>query len=136
MKISLFVALLGAMASLVSAETGGAKPVDLEGIRAFICTPQKKVESDPQGTQEYALSAKQVADYTLRIDKQGPTYIWTSREKKRLINRHSGAFNIFYPDDGSGYIKLFQMSDQIMYMEHLHMMLNTITYWGVCQLVN
>ena len=67
-------------------------------------------------------------------------YRWKTRENKILNLSKSGIFYTFHAFDGSGYVKIGDMSalsqsseKQYFYMEHLILGLDTITYWGVVQ---
>jgi hypothetical protein len=69
-------------------------------------------------------------------------YYWQTRENKPLMMVESGAFIIFYPIDGSGYIRIinptFKDAASLMsstektydYIEHIVLGLRTITYYG------
>lgn len=106
----------------------------------FNALPTSKVSSEAQETSRELLNESKRHEFRLLITKNGNEYLWVSRENRPLVHSISGAFHMFADPRGSGYIKIFDSSfipesvrspgPRYTYMEHLHMHLGTITYWG------
>ena len=103
-------------------------------------TPLVKIESGFQGSTRVELDAQKRSEYLVVIDFDGQNYRWKTRENKILNLSKSGIFYTFHAFDGSGYVKIGDMSalsqsseKQYFYMGHLILGLDTITYWGVVQ---
>ncbi len=82
------------------------------------------------------LSDSQSNEYRLLIIKQDDNYYWASRNNKQLILRVSGAFQIFIEPSGAGYIKIMSSDEGVLYMEHMSLGLQTVTYWGMASSYN
>jgi hypothetical protein len=102
----------------------------------FSGTPTIKVESAPQAANRVELTTQEQTEYRVLITARDGKYYWTSRENKELFHFRSGAFDWFVAP-GSGYIKvvdrrylLQEDGPRYLYMEHMTLLLNTITYWG------
>lgn len=106
----------------------------------FDASPTVKVESGQRKTTRFTLSKKEQVEYRVTITRREGRYYWASRENKELVRVVSGAFQYFISPEGTGYVKvldshLLQASTRpsgprFQYMEHLPIMLSTITYWG------
>jgi len=103
-----------------------AKQIVFEG------TPLTRNSSSDESTKNEQVAGKTQLDYKLIITKDGGDYIWFSRERKNLIHSKSGVYDYFVNPDGSGYIKITRMVDgKYLYLEHMSLGLQTITYWGI-----
>ncbi len=101
--------------------------------KRVIGTPLTKASCDVQGCKHEQLVASRSSQFESVITRAGKDYIWTSREGVALSKSSSGAFDLFKGPGTSGYIKITNQSDQCLYMEHLQLAFQTITYWGVCE---
>lgn len=106
----------------------------------FNATPDSRVDSSAEKSARQVLTESKRNEFRLLITKVGDQYFWTTRENAPLIHTLSGAFHIFTDASGGGYVKIFDtgilpqsMRDpgpRYQYMEHLHLGLGSITYWG------
>lgn len=102
--------------------------------------PSSRVSSSDANTKREALSPAQQQEFRLVIKKRDGKYFWASRENRELLYTMSGAFHIFMDPRGGGYVKVFDKNllaesfrepgPRFTYLEHNHLWLNTITYWG------
>ena len=105
--------------------------------------PTTKVESDANSTTRSVLSKADQDKYPVRIAKKGNQYIWVSRENAELVHHLSGAVHYFIDPTGGGYVKVLDTfkipkfpkstrtpGPRYEYMEHVSLLLGTITYWG------
>jgi hypothetical protein len=102
--------------------------------------PTAKVESDANSTTRSVLSEADQDKYRVRIAKQGSQYVWASRENRELLHQSSGAVHYFIDPRGGGYVKVLDTlklpksistpGPRYEYMEHVSLLLGTITYWG------
>jgi hypothetical protein len=108
--------------------------------------PTTKVESHASSTTRSVLSKADQDEYRVRIAKKGNQYIWVSRENRELVHQSTavGTVHYFIDPRGGGYIKVFDTfslpksirtpGPRYEYMEHLSLLLGTITYWGATDL--
>jgi hypothetical protein len=99
----------------------------------LIGRPLTKASSEATDSYHQSLQKADQAKYQLIITKSGNDYFWTSREGKILNHSKSGIFDLYVNPSGSGYIKTANTDGQCLYMEHLTMQFQTITYWGTCE---
>lgn len=104
--------------------------------------PTSQVSSGPDGTEREVLTASRRQEASLLIVKRDGRYFWASREDCELTASVSGIFVVFTGLTCHGYIKVLDQRDtpddsiirfdgpDIQYMEHLHSMFLTITYYG------
>ena len=76
------------------------------------------------------------------IKKIDGKYFWISRGGNELVKFESGAFNIYIDVTGAGYVKTIKTENKVIasamskteqqfdYIEHVHIGIRTITYWG------
>jgi hypothetical protein len=125
MKKIFFIALIS-FCFLV--ELGQAETIVFEG------TPLIKNSASAEGTNNEQVQGEDQTNYKLIITKEGNEFIWFSREKKKLKHVKSGAFDYFVNLDGSGYIKITKAENgKYLYLEHMSIGLQTITYWGISE---
>lgn len=108
--------------------------------------PTVRVTSSSDSTVRETLPESKQHEFRILITKNGEDYIWVTRDNRQLIHTKSGVHDLFIDPRGGGYIKVLDqeflpesMQDsraQILYMEHLSLMLTTITYWGVAESFN
>ena len=98
----------------------------------FSGAPISKVESTVQSSDHFVLEEPQRIEYRVLVTEIDDKYYWASRENKELFLIQRGNF-VFFVAPGNGYIKISIDGDgnQYLYMEHLTLALNSITYWGV-----
>ena len=72
--------------------------------------PAVQVESGKDSTKRFLLSNTEQEKYRVRIIKNGPRYLWASRENRELVHHLSGAFHFFIDPLGGGYVKVFDNS--------------------------
>lgn len=107
---------------------GQAETIVFEGI------PLVRNSSSMEESRNEQVQGENQVNYKLIIRKKGDEYIWFSREKKKLTYIQSGAFDYFVNPDGSGYMKIVKGENgKYLYMEHMSIGLQTITYWGVSE---
>tara|TARA_Y100000746_G_scaffold219427_1_gene216911 strand:- start:409 stop:804 length:396 start_codon:yes stop_codon:yes gene_type:complete len=99
----------------------------------FSAYPIKKTEIFNFTSSDIKLKDQEYLDYQCIIVKKNDKYYWKSREYKELLKVESGSFHIFIAKNGAGYIKI--KKEQIigldyLYMEHIHLGLDSITYFG------
>src|SRR5262249_45448167 len=105
--------------------------------------PTVRIYSDASSTTRSVLSKADQDNSRIRIAKQGNRYIWVSRENTELMHQASGAFHYFIDPHGGGYVKVFDREKvpksskstptpgpRYEYMEHVTLLLGSITYWG------
>jgi hypothetical protein len=98
----------------------------------FEGTPFMRNSSSTETAVNEELSGEAQINYKLIITKDDKGYIWFSRDKKRLHHTKSGIFDYFVNPDGSGYIKISKAENgQYLYLEHMSLSFQTISYWGI-----
>ena len=103
----------------------------------FSGEPISKVESRLTDTTHYPLEPAAATEYRVLITKLDGKYYWASRENKELLHFQSDAADWFI-SASSGYVKIVDRRSlgddgepRYIYIEHLTLLLDTITYWGV-----
>ena len=99
--------------------------------------PMSKVESSSESTEQLSMTEKQLTEYRVLIVKRNGKYYWASRENKEMLYFQSGIAHWFIAPT-SGYVKIIDPSllpggeeaNGYIYMEHLTLLVATITYWG------
>lgn len=94
-------------------------------------TPLVQQKGTIENSENYQLSENQKNEYRVLIVKNDDGYFWESRERRPLIKEQSGAFSIFIEPGGAGYIKVIESNGTFLYMEHMSIGFQTLTYWGV-----
>lgn len=85
-----------------------------------------------------ALDGKTADEYLCMVTKKAGRYFWASRENKEMVKNAAGGFITYAAKDGTGYVKVINKAAvpedvkelPLNYMEHLHIKLFTLTYWG------
>lgn len=102
----------------------------------FTGIPSLKVIVSESSSSRTQLSEKDASDSKVIITKSGDQYFWSSRGNTELSLVRSGAFWIFLATNGSGYVRIVdqELRDMVeaeySYVEHLTMMLGSVTYYG------
>lgn len=99
-------------------------------------TPIIQNKSSAEESVNFQLSEPQQAESRLIITRKGQNYYWTSRKDRELTKHESGIYTIFLETKGAGYVKAMKSADKVLYMEHMGLGLETITYWGVADYLN
>ena len=92
-------------------------------------------EDGKTGCKTEYLASKDSIEYRCVIVKRGKRYYWSSREDKELKKTETGMFIVFTRVDGyTDYIKIVKPGLRELtgygYMEHMTVLLSTITYFG------
>lgn len=99
-------------------------------------TPIIQSKSSVEESKNFQLSESQQAESRLIITKIGQKYYWSSRQDRELTKHESGIYTTFLETKGAGYVKAMKSADKVLYMEHMGLGLETITYWGVADYLN
>lgn len=93
-------------------------------------TPIIQNKSSVNESGNFPLTESQQNESRLIITKKGQKYYWTSRQDRELTKHESGVYTIFFETKGAGYVKVMKSEEKVLYMEHMGLGLETITYWG------
>ena len=100
-----------------------------EPLTVIIGTPFLKATNSINGSDQVNIGGNEANQYALSIIRHNDSYLWASRENKKLLYSRSGVFHNFIAP-GSGYIRVTESDKGCIYMEHLTLGLSSITYWG------
>lgn len=100
-------------------------------IVVFKGIPVVQNKSSVEESVNFQLSDSQQSESRSIITRKGQKYFWTSRQDRELTRHESGIYTIFLETRGAGYVKVMRSADKVLYMEHMGLGLETITYWGV-----
>ena len=117
------------LVTVVSA-TSVCSEVVLRGI------PSQRIEVVGSSVSSNSLPTADAIAATVAIDRQGDRYFWSSRNGIELVRRVSGIYTIFIAQSGAGYIKVERPlydGEPFHFLEHVHLGLGTITYFGETQ---
>lgn len=92
--------------------------------------PSSMVTSGPDRTDRELLSEPLTSKNAVLIVKKGNRFFWATRENRELFYNLSGMFHIFVDIRSGAYVKITRSEYGCSYMEHVHLHLGTITYWG------
>ena len=128
LRLGLCLVAFGLFASPVAAQT------------VLSVAPTVRVDSGEDSTQRNVLSEDEQGEFRLVITTRNGRYFWSSREGRELRHSGSGPTHYFIDPRGGGYVKvldtaglpdfLSEPGPRFRYMEHLTLLLGTITYWG------
>ena len=97
----------------------------------FVGLPVVKNTASHEKSENETLDNKGQLTYKLTILREGGQYYWNSRDNKPLEYKQNGPFHYFYEPLGGSYIKIMQAEKgKYLYMEHLSLGFNAVTYWG------
>jgi hypothetical protein len=98
----------------------------------FRGTPSMRVDFGPDGVSQRQLKGKEGTEATVVIDRVDGKFIWTSRQELEMVRRMSGIYAIFVAQSGAGYVEVERPLDgqSFRFIEHVHVGLGTITYYG------
>jgi|SaaInlStandDraft_6_1057023.scaffolds.fasta_scaffold08132_3 hypothetical protein len=104
-------------------------PIQKETI-IFEGLPDKRIVIQNFKPSEQSFSKKESEKYKVLITKKDGLYYWASRNFKPLSKQDSGMYTIYIAKNGSGYIKIQNNILTKVYLENIHLGLDTITYFG------
>jgi len=81
-------------------------------------------------SSNYQLNESQQIESRLLITKKGDKYIWASRKNRELTKHQSGEITTYLEISGAGYIRIFQKDSVGLYVEHMPIALESVTFWG------
>jgi hypothetical protein len=122
---------------LIFALAGSTLPVAAEVVLRGI--PSERIVANPSGASQLQLSDVDALAALVTIDREGDRYFWSSRDGSELVRRFSGIYTIFIAQSGAGYIKVERPlydGQPFHFMEHIHLGLSTITYFGETKVFN
>lgn len=115
-----------------------------QATTVFRGRPATKVSEAGTGRVVEVLDNEKAQNLECIISKIGEEYYWASRENRRMVRvDEGGAFITFIAVRGEGYVKIIkpgwkeavallgETGQQFDYVEHLPVMLGSVTYWGV-----
>lgn len=117
-----------------------ASPV--AGQAVFDAEPTVRVSMGEESSNREELSSVDAAKNRVIIVKRGGRYLWASRGGRQLTHHADGAFHFFVDTLGAGYIKVMdsKLAERLtglphegpryLFMEHVTVLLGSITYWG------
>ncbi|HET9328452.1 MAG TPA: hypothetical protein VFQ05_16920 [Candidatus Eisenbacteria bacterium] len=105
--------------------------------------PTVRINASEEGATRETLSKLDQEKSKITSAWRDGKYLWTSREGVELVLQgRTGPTYFFVEPRGAGYVKVFDthvwpdsMRDpgpRYRFMEHVHIGLGTITYWGSC----
>lgn len=143
------ICALALLVGLLSVGCGGPKDDTIHGQAVappavvdvvFEATPDSRVDSGPESTTRTIVRGEERSKGLLIITRKNRRYFWTTREDRDLIYSRSGAFHLFIAPGGAGYVKVldthllpkdaWKPGPRYQYIEHVGLMLGTLTYWG------
>ena len=74
------------------------------------------------------LKGQQITQNAVVISLVDGKYIWKTRGGVELAKSTSGLYSVYHAANGSGYVKVNETEGT--FMEHVHLHLATVTYWG------
>lgn len=109
-----------------------------EEITVLFGIPSFKVSESSNGVAPETLRPEKQQENIAIIEKRDGRYFWVSRKDRELLHKVSGAFHLFIDPENGSYIKVYAFDDGkgFEYMEHVHIMLSTITYHGTSKAFN
>ena len=91
--------------------------------------PNRQVYVDESKVNEKKLTESLMLENRIHIKKVNGVYYWVSRKETVLNKINSGIYDIYVSPEGAGYVKVNNQTDE--YIEHVHLGLKTITYYGI-----
>ncbi len=90
--------------------------------------PKYKSISEFDKTDHISLNKSESLKNRIVIALNDGVYTWVNRNNHILHKISSGLCDMYIDTHGSGYVKVDNATGKVM--EHRHIMLRTITYWG------
>jgi hypothetical protein len=129
----LVAALLGSRASAAQEDVPGVVKVP-PTVTALEGRPLVVTRSEAGETERTVLAPEQAKEQRLLVTVVDGRFYWASRQNRPLTMTTSGAFTLL--DSGVGsYVKFTSVDGRILYIEHVNVGMNTLTYWGVLEVV-
>ena len=109
----------------------------------FEARPTVRIDASKEGAVRETLSRLDQERTRITIVWRDGKYFWASRDAAELtLQGRSGPTYLFAEPHGAGYVKIFDThvfpesvrvaGRRYLFMEHVHLGLGTITYWGSC----
>ena len=114
-----------AAATAATAATAEAQCVVLNAV------PLSRVDAGPQSTSR---STGGLTSSLVTIIKAGEDYYWATRENRVLFLNRGAGYDTFIDPRGGGSVKVDSsgiMQPRGSFFEHVHLGMDTITYWGL-----
>lgn len=102
-----------------------------QDVLVFSGVPVARSSASIEDCSYTVLADEQREESRLVIMKTQAGYQWSSRENRPLIPQESDEFTYFIEPSGAGYITIEKGKDNYVYMEHISLGLETLTYWGM-----
>ena len=119
---------------LVSAQSANGRIRLPQGTTALEGVPEVQIETTREGEKRQTLDAATAAKHPVRIRvADGRFYRGTDNEP--LAVSQSGAFTYLMSKEPGNYVRLRQVNDKLLYVEHLDMAPGIVTYWGELRIV-
>jgi hypothetical protein len=99
-------------------------------IVVFRGLPLVQCNSSFTESANYQLNESQQIESRLLITKKGNKHIWASRKNRELTKHQSGEITTYLEINGAGYIRVFQKDGVSLYVEHMPIALESVTFWG------
>ena len=161
MRNPFLLALILAVWAWGAEEVAPSSPLPNQEVVVLRGTPLVRVTSNVDGSNHQQLLEADRGQYQLVITKEGGNYYWTNREKTPMVYLAQGSMHDFVAPT-SGYVRVLdaagadagRLSDELVaavlerlgvppgsvlsghrlvYIEHLHQGLFTVTYWGIVE---
>jgi hypothetical protein len=115
-----------------------AADIEFEG------TPEVKVQVMDGAAQTESVPPQKTREFRVVIVRDGDQFYWASRNNVPLIKRESGAYITYVAANGAGYVRVLipamrklidstpqsQRTGEFVYMEHMVILMGSITYYG------
>ena len=120
-----------------------ASTVEAQERVVLDAVPSSVVSSNANATVREPLDAAEQEEFRVRIVERNGQYFWATRDNTEMVYVPPSGLGIVHSFVAtSGYVKVLDQSDlpqesilrlqgeNIQFLEHVHILLNTITYWG------
>ncbi len=95
------------------------------------CIPEVKIQSTKTQQAKSKLNHVDAEKNRLIIGIINGQYYWETRKNTILAKSSSGIYDNYI--SSSGYVKVENAGENKAYIEHVHLGLATMTYWGHCK---
>jgi hypothetical protein len=123
------------IALLLAATAGGQDrppvvfPPDATALEG---TPTLRIDTTRESTTRRQLDA---AESRLRIQIRDGSFIWSSRDGRRLTPSAAGAFTYLSSNEPGRYVRIQRLNDRLTYIEDVDTELGIVTHWGELRVV-
>lgn len=105
----------------------------------LVGVPDTRVSASPDQSAEQVLDEVARSQNVVVIERCGGDFCWATRGDDLMVRRTSGIYDIYVSVGGAGYVKVqnpIGEDDPVLFLEHVHLGLSTITYFGVASAYN